>query len=355
MKVVGRAGRIMLDYLKNYVSESGYKVGGATDKVLRTAFQDKAFLVWVNAYAEYVPGFEEKLRNMLMDLSSPRSDDFESIFQKGLFSILREEKLETLESRLNHTLSIPFEKSVQLAHKYLPKRTRIKSDVYVTIDPFNSAMMRPGKVFLSILQEDITAKPAEWLAHEFHHVGAYYWLNKNSKLKALKNSNEHDQLLSKVFSYFITEGLANWYVSPRATRIIEGEEEHNKAIRKLEEERPRLLKELEQLLSLICERHEPFEEIKMLFESLSINTSGSGSPAGHFLSARMIGAIDNSDIVGKKEIIDLVKHPFDFFDLYNKTVDEGDRLNVTLLKQVKNKTDTALAYTENGQNSAFTT
>jgi hypothetical protein len=129
---------------------------------------------------------------------------------------------------------------------------------------------------------------------------------------------------------FVTEGLANWHVSSWTTRFIEGEEEHNKAIRKLEKERPRLLKDLEQLLSLICERHEPFEEIKTLFESLSINTSGRGIPAGHFLSGRMIGAMDNSNIIGKKEIIDLVKHPCDFFDLYNKTVGEGDKLKRAL-------------------------
>ena len=329
----------MLTYLENYVSESGYKVGGASDKALETAFHSKAFLLWVNAYAEDVSGFEERLRKMLMDLSSSRSDDFESIFQKGLFPILSEEKLEALEFRLNRALSIPFEKSVQLARRYLPKRTHIKTDVYIVIDPFNAAMMRPGEVFLSILQEDLTPRSAEWLAHEFHHIGAYYWLNKNLKLRTLRNSDEYSQMLSNVFSYLVTEGLANWYVSSWAMRIIEGEEEHNEVIRKLEKEWPLLLKDLEQLLNLICERHEPFEEIKTLFESLSINTSGRGIPAGHFLSGRMIGAMDNSNIVGKKEIIDLVRHPFDFFDLYNKTVDNNDKLNVTLLKQVKNKTD----------------
>jgi hypothetical protein len=135
MNVVGRAARVMLDYLESYALESGYKVGGASVEALETAFHDKAFLVWVDAYAEHHPGFGENLREILMDLSSRRSDDFESIFQKGLFSILSEEKLEALESRLNHALSIPFEKSVQLARKYLPERTRIKTDVYVTVDP----------------------------------------------------------------------------------------------------------------------------------------------------------------------------------------------------------------------------
>jgi hypothetical protein len=329
----------MLDYLENYVSESGYKVGGASDKALETAFHSKAFLLWVNAYAEHEPGFEERLREMLMDLSSPRSDDFESIFQKGLFSILSEEKLEALEFRLDRALSIPFEKSVQVARKYLPKRTRIRSNVYITIDPLNTAMMRPGKVFLSILQEEVTPESARWLAHEFHHVGAHYWLNKNPKLRRLRDSNEHGQMLAEVITYFVTEGLANWYTSSWTTRIIEGEEEHNKVIKTLEKERPRLLKDLEQLLSLTCERHEPVEEIKTLFKSLSVNTSGRGTPAGHFLSGRMVGTMDNSNIIGKKEIIDLVKHPFDFFDLYNKTVDRADKLKATLLKQVKNKID----------------
>jgi hypothetical protein len=339
MNVDGRVAQVILGYLKNYVLESGYRVGGASDKALKTAFDNEAFLMWVNAYAEHVPGFEGKLREILMDLSSSRNDDFESIFQKGLLSVLSEEKLEMLEFRLNRALSIPFEKSVKLARKYLPKRTRVKADVYITIDPFNTAMMRPGKVFLSILQEDLTPKSAKWLAHEFHHVGAFYWLNKNLKLTKLRNSNEHAQMLYEVFSYFITEGLANWYASSWTTRIIEGEEKHNKTIRKLEKERPQLMKDLEQLLNLICERHKPVEEIKTLFKSLSINTSGSGIPTGHFLSGRMVGAMDNSNIIAKNEIIDLVKHPFDFFDLYNKTVDDSDKLNITLLKHVKNKTD----------------
>jgi hypothetical protein len=339
MNVVGRAAQIMLDYLKSYFLEGGYKVGGANGEALETAFHDEVFLVWVDAYGEHVLGFEEKLRETLMDLSSPRSDDLESIFQKGLFSILSEGKLETLESRLNRALSIPFEESVQLARKYLPRRTHIKTDVYITIDPFNAGMTRPGKVFLSILQEDLTPGSAKWLVHEFHHAGANYWLNKNLRLRTLRNSNDHSRMLSEVFSYFVTEGLANWYASSWMTRIIEGEEEHNIVIRKLEEETPRLLKDVAQLLNLICERHEPFAEIKTLFKSLSTDTSGSGFPAGHFLSGRMVGAMDNSNIIGKKEIIDLVKQPFDFFDLYNKTVDESDKLNVTLLKQVKNKID----------------
>jgi hypothetical protein len=339
MNVVGRVAQIMLDYLKSHVSESGYRVGGASDKALETAFHDEAFLVWVNAYAEHVPGFGEKLREILMDLSSPRSDEFESIFQKGLFSILSEEKLEPLESRLNNALLIPFEKSVELARKYLPKRTRIKADVYITIDPFNTGMMRPGKVFLSIIQEELTPESAKWLAHEFHHTGAYYWLNKNSKLRTLRNSNEHGQMLAEVFTYFVTEGLANWYTSSWTTRILEGEEEHNRVIRKLEKERPRLLNDLEQLLNWICERHEPVVEIKTLFKSLSIDTSGSGIPAGHFLSGRMIGAINNMDIIGREAIIELVKYPFDFFDLYNKAVAESDKLDVALLRLVKNKID----------------
>jgi hypothetical protein len=249
------------------------------------------------------------------------------------------QKLELLESRLNNVLLIPFEKSVGLAREYLPKRTRIKADVYITIDPFNNGMMRSGKVFLSVLQEELTQESAKWVAHELHHAGAYYWLNKNPKLRTLRNSNEHGHMLAEVFTYFVTEGLANWYASSWTTRIVEGEEEHNKVIRTLEKQRPLLLKDLEQLLDLICERHEPVEEIKTLFKSLTINTSGSGFPAGHFLSGRMIGAMDTRNIIGKKEIIDLVKHPFDFFDLYNKTVDESDKLDVILLKQVKKKID----------------
>jgi hypothetical protein len=200
-------------------------------------------------------------------------------------------------------------------------------------------MMRPGKVFLSILQEDVTPQSAKWLAHEFHHAGAYYWLNKNSKLRTLRSSDEYGRMLAEVFTYFVTEGLANWYASSWATRIIEGEEEHNRVIRKLEKERPRLLNDLEQLLKWICARHEPVVEIETLFKSLSMDTSGRGIPAGHFLSGCMIGAMHNSNIIGKEVIVELVKHPFDFFGLYNKAVAESDKLNVALLTLLRNRID----------------
>ncbi len=47
--------------------------------------------------------------------------------------------------------------------------------------------------------------------------------------------------------------------------------------------------------------------------------------------------MEKSDAVSREEIIDLVKHPFKFFDLYNRAVKEGIRLNVSLLSLVRSK------------------
>jgi len=338
MKVTGQVAQMMIDYLKAYVVEGGYKAEGESGKILEMAFEDETFQTWVNAYAEFIPGFRENLGKMLMNLSFPREDKYESIFQKGLLSATSMDKLTMFESRLKRALALPFEEYVNLALKYLPEGTEINVDIYITLDPFNTGMMRPGKVFLSIFMMELTPELCKNLAHEFHHAGAICWLEKNPQLKALKNSHEHGQIFASVFSYFVTEGLANWYTSPMAISVVEGlegAEAHNKVVIKLEEDKPRLLRHLQQLLRWICEKHQPIEEIKNAFNKLSLDTSGAGLPPGHFLSGYMVKVMDKSSNMPKKRIINLVKQPFDFFDLYNIADKEDEKLENSLLKQLR--------------------
>jgi len=335
MKVNGEAARVMIEYLKSYVKEGGYTPVGQSAKQLEVAFRDKAFLEWTNAYAEFRESFDKQLKNILQDLSSPREDSFESIWQKGLLSVANRDKLLTLDSRLMKALALPYQESVDLALKYLPKQTKIDVDVYVTVDPFNTGMMRPGKVFISILLAEPSVELARGFAHEFHHAGACYWLDKNPQLKALKSSNEHASMLAEMIVYLVTEGLANWYTSA-STHIVEGEEEQNRMVRKLEGKIPDLLKELEHLLFSLCDR-QPIAKVKRDFQALTLNLSGNGAPIGHFLSGRMVGAMDNSNDAPKEKIVDLVKHPFEFLDLYNEAVTKNKRLNASLMKSIRKR------------------
>ncbi len=338
MKVTGQVAQMLINYLKAYAVEGGYKAEGESGKILEMTFEDETFQTWVNAYAEFIPEFRENLREMLMNLSFSREDKYESIFQKGLLSATSMDKLTMFESRLKRALAFPFEEYVSLALKYLPEGTEINVDIYITLDPFNTGMMRPGKVFLSIFMMELTPELCKNLAHEFHHAGAIYWLEKNPQLRALKSSHEHGQILASVFSYFVTEGLANWYTSPMALSVVEGlegAEAHNKVVRKLEEDTPKLLRQLQQLLRWISEKHQPIEEIKNAFNELSLDTSGAGLPSGHFLSGHMIRIMDKSPSIPKKRIINLVRQPFDFFDLYNIAAEQDEKLEISLLKQLR--------------------
>lgn len=338
MKVTGQVAQMMIDYLKAYAVEGGYKAEGESGKILEMAFDDEAFRTWVNAYAEFIQGFRENLRKMLMNLSFPREDKYESIFQKGLLSATSMDKLATFESRLTRALALPFEEYVNLALQCLPEGTEINVDIYITLDPFNTGMMRPSKVFLSIFMMELTPELCKNLAHEFHHAGAIYWLEKNPQLKALKSSHEHGRNLASVFGYFVTEGLANWYTSPMAISVVEGlegAEAHNEVVRKMEEDKLRLLRHLQQLLRWICEKHQPVKEIKNAFHELSLDTSGAGLPSGHFLSGYMVKIMDKSPNIPKERIINLVKQPFDFFDLYNIAAKEDEKLENSLLKQLR--------------------
>lgn len=337
MKVIGQAASVLINYLRSYIQENGYDAKGDSGKALETAFRDEAFSVWVKAYAEFIESFPEKLRAILMDLSSPREDRIESIWQKGLLSAANADKLAMLQFRLKKALTLPFKESVNIARKYLPKQTKIDVDMYLTVDPFNTGMMRPKKVFLSILLAEPTLKLAKGFSHEFHHVGARYWLNKNLQLQALKGSNEHAQMLAEVVTYFVTEGLANCYTSPSAIHIVKGAEEHNTRVNELEQKMPQLRRDLEQLLLWICKQHQPIRDVKEAFRAISLDTSGCGLPAGHFLSGRMVEAMDKSNDVSREEIISLMKNPFDFIDMYNMAVNRHSRLSISISKQVRNR------------------
>ena len=338
MKVTGQVARIMIDYLKAYVREGGYRAEGETGKILEIAFKDKTFCTWIDAYAEFIPKFQEKLKKILMNPSLPTEDEYLSIFQRGLLSAANMDKLEMFESRLKRALTLPFKEYVNLALEHLPEGTPIDVDIYITLDPFNTGMMRPGKVFFSIFMIEFTPEICSGLVHEFHHVGAMYWLEKNMKLKALKNSHEYGRILASLFTYFVTEGLANWYTSPMAISVVEeleGAEAHNEAVRKLEKDKPKLLRHLQKLLRWICEKHQPVEEVRKEFNNLSVDTSGAGLPPGHFLSGYMVKVMDKSSDIPKKRIINLVKQPFDFFDLYNIAAKEEEKLENSLLEELR--------------------
>jgi len=179
MKVTGQAARLLVDYLKAYAAEGGFKAEGESGKILKMAFDDEAFRTWVNAYIELIPRFGKNLREILMNLSLPREDKYESMFQRDLHSATSVDKLATFESRLTRALALPFEEYLNSALTYLPEGTEINVNIYITLDPFNTGMMRPGKVFLSVFMMEITPEICKNLAHEFHHAGAIYWLEKN--------------------------------------------------------------------------------------------------------------------------------------------------------------------------------
>ncbi len=347
MKVIGLPAQRLIDYLSAYVKEGGYRADGESGKVLEMIFSDEGFVTWVNAYEEFIPGFSDNLRTMPMDLSCPVVDEVGSIFREGLLSAASASELSMFQTRLEHALALPFEEYLDLALEHLPEETEIDADIYITLDPFNGGMMRPGKVFLSIFMADPTPEQCRSFAHEFHHMGAEYWLEKNTQLRALRDSHAHGRLLAEVFTYFVTEGLANYYTSPDAISVIEsmdgvgldsalGESiaAHNEVVRRLERETPQLLRRIEHLLSWICNRHQPIEEVREAFTTLSIDKSGAGLPPGHFLSGHMVRAMDESALVPRERIISLVKQPFDFFDLYNVAAEKEARLDASLIKHL---------------------
>ena len=236
------------------------------------------------------------------------------------------DNIDKMRETIKEINNIDWGSVVQKSLKYLPENTELDPDFIVTVDGFNGGMFKNGTVFLSIIYFDRSQFKDNIFAHEFHHMGAEYWFKKNSIIQRYEEKHDN-HFLTNIMKYLVSEGLANAYCSPGAITKTntkdKDSEQFNQMIENYEENQDELLIQLENLIDKIIS--EPDEDLTEPYNDFTVDKEGVGLPPGHFLSGRMIMVMKESQIVKDKEIIDLVKNPFDFFDLYNKAAEELDK------------------------------
>lgn len=306
----------LIRYLTLHIGDPEEKRMALLDEL----FMDKGFSEWVQAYSMY-PGVKEALYQTLLDLdgqpSFPENETFLRKVRDGFLQAARD-GFEMMRKRLQATTSTDSKNLEEKVNRYLPEGTPLSVAVVFTIDGFNTGMMRENTIFFSVLRVDPETYNPLSLAHEVHHVGVYYWFMKNAKWRkwySMKGAPE--RATAELLAYIVAEGSANHLMSPTAVALREGDDErtllHNERIRDLEQSYVSYLRQMEDIV--LNAVNGEMEKSRKLFRELSIDTTGVGVPAGHYVSARMF-----SKILGEHDesiVTSIIEDPWCFFKLYD--------------------------------------
>jgi len=286
---------------------------------------------WLKAY-DWIDDQKNKFRGLLDELPDEISNDLKSRdqdlhnlwLQKIDFGLRKAmDNIEQMRSSLEAIKNYDWDSTVQKALDYLPDETELEPVMVVTVDGFNGGMFRHETVYLSLVYFDTSLISEDSFAHELHHMGAEYWWKKDTLIQRFQDKEDKQKYyFVQLFTYLVGEGIANAFCSPQAITEIEGEEteQHDKMIREYQEEMEDIFDKLEKLLENIIEFSE--EEVSELYSNFTMDKENRGIPPGHFLSGRMVQMMERSSSVSRDEILDLIKDPFKFLHIYNKTAEE---------------------------------
>ena len=296
------------------------------EKDINDIMSDAVMDVWICAYEPWISSARSEFESVMKSLHKDSPSDLSrwgNMIDAGIRSAL--ENPERLRASLALMSEFSWPQAEWGALKYLPKNTPIKVDVFATIDGFNGGMYRGDKIYISILHVTPAVMKASNFSHEFHHVGMEYWWKQHPLVQKFGDSKDTKEYwLLLLFEYMVSEGLANAFCSPGAIERIDGDTErvgaHNTVIEEYESRWDKFHDLLESIIE--CLSKNQLDSLKEKYEKFTMDMSGKGLPIGHFFSGRLIREMDRSKDVMREQIIDLVKEPFVFFELYNKATKE---------------------------------
>ena len=312
----------LLNILENVVRSGHSPSKEEVDSLLSTR--------WISFMTEVYsmfPGFsKEGLADVLANLAGPRPAAQGMVLSKleeGFRSCLSAERINSLRKRLQGMKALDYAKAERMALLYLPPETPITSTIYLSIDAVNPGMTFGGNVSLSITAFDPENFDFPYLAHELHHLGFRYWVEKNPKLSgfALRDNRDHGEIAVNMILHLLSEGLANYFLTPSFVRPHPGvDKEHNSKIKKYEESLGQMLLEIQSLLSDCVSKSVSVEKCRERLLNLIFDQEGILPPV-HFIGAQIIEMFDKDPTIKREDIINLCKNPSEFFAFYSRTHD----------------------------------
>jgi len=340
VRVFGSGARLLLDYLQ------ALDGGEETAELWAAVWADRSFAAWIEAYAPWLEDFEAHMRSLLRAPAAvPDAEPaaFWQAFSEGFLQAMEPETNARCRRVLAALLSADFGIAERAALTYLPPGTPLDVEVHLTVDGANRGMFRGQRAFLSVLKVSSEEIPTilNRFGHEFHHIGAVYWFEKNPQLAQAREREPGGAMAVEIIKYLVAEGLANGFLSPQVLEPMEGASEEaklqNARVRELEARYPAGgIAQIERLLlkALSDPTPEELSALEQAFRAFSLDLSGAGLPEGHFVAGRMVQRMARS--LPLERVVGLVQAPYLFFARYNEAVGSGEpRFSEHLLRWVE--------------------
>jgi len=340
VSVFGSGARLLLEYLQALGS------GEETTNLWEALWADRSFAVWIEAYAPWLEDFEVHMRSLLQApavVPDAEPAAFWQAFSDGFLQAMDPEGNTRCRHALAALLAADFGAAERAALAYLPLDTPLDVEVYLTVDGANRGMFRGRRAFLSLLKVSPEEVPVvlSRFGHEFHHIGAAYWFERNPQLAQARERGPGARVAVEIIEYLVAEGLANGFLSPQVLEPLEGTSEEagvqNKRVRELEARYPAgAIAQIERLLveALSGPTSEELSALEQAFRAFSVDLSGAGLPEGHFVAGRMVQRMARS--LPLEQVIGLVQTPWHFFECYNEAVGDGEpRFSEHLLERME--------------------
>lgn len=311
-----------IDFLEKIVKTNQAPPQEAIDRVL----MDEPLAFMQKAYSNMLDFSREEFSKVIAHLAEPEpvgKGKIVSKLEEGFRSCLNREKINSLKKKLSKIDQIDFSKAERIALNYLPPKTIIDSNIYLTIDTVNPGMIHRNDISLSILAMDPEEINFNYLAHEFHHAGFEYW-NKKQGLDLIEKDT-HEGIAIKLLLSLLGEGLANYFCTPKMI-YREPNTKGYERIKEYEQELKPRLKEIQKLFTDCFSKTDSIEICKQRLEKIIFDPECI-LPAIHFIGAKMIEMFDKHPTIEKTEIINLCKKPTEFFSLYQKIAAENNLPN----------------------------
>jgi hypothetical protein len=305
-----------------------------SSKTVDDLLSDYTWQQFISSYERMEDFSRTALKKILLNLTKAETIGEGFVLPKleaGFRALLDQNERNQLRTRLVEADQLNLDEALQIALKYLPKETPLEVHVHFTIDAFNTGMFFENHVFFDLCRVDPTQINMQYLSHEFHHTGAHYWFKQNQVLQKLTSSEDlRLKLLARTLEYLVSEGLANGYCTPF---FVQGDQPR---VIELRSQRNKWFQHLVNLLSELLKDTGSPEVAQKLFNQFTLDPEA-GLPPGHNLSGTMILEMDSSSEVPQKQIINLVKTPEHFFELYNRATETSkhEPFPSTIIKRLK--------------------
>ena len=285
---------------------------------VKRLLEDETWQQFIRAYSRFEGFTREGLIRVLLNLGKPEPVGEGAVLRKleeGFRSAMDPAEIEVLRRRLERVAEIDFGEAERVALRFLPEGTSLDLHIHFTIDAFNMGMVFENHVFFDLCRYDPERISLPSLSHEFHHVGAKPWLKQSRALRALYGTGDpRHRLLAEILEYLVSEGLANCFCSPEVLRS-----EHPR-ISRLRREWTTWLGHLTNILEELLSPEGDADRAAELLRELTIDLEAV-LPAGHYLSGRMVMGMEKAPNITREQIIQLVKSPERFLELYNQAAE----------------------------------